>query len=323
MTGPKSLRSLLAAYVPAGGRVAGGSESGILGASWPDAVGADVARRTRAAGFRDGTLTVLTPSSAWSHQLTFLAPTIIERLRERCPGVDLRRLRFVVATGRSRLLLRGDAATRASNAQSKAGSKEPAASGAIEKAADASVDDDIPASDDLEGVLARLRRAQARLDERRTRAGWRRCNACGCWTDDRAVAPRCAVCRQQARAAADGAIAGSLAGAPWLTHVQLRRELPAADARSYARVRRALMTRWEQQLFHARARLRRDAIDASDRVVAWSYVMLATQRRQEDVSDAMLASVIGRHWGDALRRADESGTRVRKAPRPAREKSTK
>ncbi|MBV8081578.1 MAG: DUF721 domain-containing protein [Candidatus Eremiobacteraeota bacterium] len=327
MSGPKSLRTLLASYAPSGGRIPGGSEAGVLGAAWPAAVGADVARRTRSAGFREGTLTVLTPSSAWSHQLTFLAPTIIERLRERCAGVDLRRLRFVVATGRSRLLLRGDATAQ------PAGSR-PVVPGASvppleERASDerapadgAGVDEATAASDDLEKVLARLRRAQSRLDERRARAGWQRCKGCGCWTDDRAAAPRCSVCRHQARAAADGAIAGALAGAPWLSHVQLQRELASADARSYERVRRSLMTQWELQLHNARARLRRDAIDASDRVVAWSYVMLATQRRREDVSDAVLASVIGRQWADALRRADDVGTRVRKAQRPAREKST-
>ena len=127
MTGPQSLRALLAAYRPAGERTRAGGEAGALAAAWPESVGADVARRTRAATYRDGTLTVLTPSSAWSHQLTFLAPTIIERLRERCPGVDLRRLKFIVATGRSRALLVGAAPARRRRATS--GARGPRARG--------------------------------------------------------------------------------------------------------------------------------------------------------------------------------------------------
>jgi len=310
MTGPKTLRALLAAYRPAGERVVAGGEAGALSSAWPDAVGADVSRRTRAGSFRDGTLTVLTPSSAWSHQLTFLAPTIIERLRERCPGVDLRRLKFAVASGRSRALLAGNVGAGASDARSLRATAEPNAG-----KAGAGVDDTVTEGDDLESVLARLRRAQDKLDERRAQAGWQRCSACACWCTS---PPLCSVCREQARRAADGAIANVLANAPWLRHIELRRELPAADARSYERVRRSLITQCELQMFNARARLRRDRLEAGDRVAAWSYAMLATQQRKEALSVAVLASVLGRQWADALLRDGE-----RKAPRPVREKADK
>ncbi|MBV8171231.1 MAG: DUF721 domain-containing protein, partial [Candidatus Eremiobacteraeota bacterium] len=146
MSGPKPLRALIAAYRPAGERIAAGGEAAILAAAWPDAVGADVARRTRTAGFRDGALTVLTPSSAWSHQLTFLTPTILERLRASCSGIALRRLRFIVATGRSRLLLRGAAPARAPRATDTR-NVGPRESGATDEAAF----DDIPVpGDDLD-----------------------------------------------------------------------------------------------------------------------------------------------------------------------------
>jgi hypothetical protein len=306
MTGPQSLRALLAAYRPAGERTRAGGEAGALAAAWPESVGADVARRTRAATYRDGTLTVLTPSSAWSHQLTFLAPTIIERLRERCPGVDLRRLKFIVATGRSRALLVGAAPAR-SHARTQA-------HGAGAAAARAGVDAGAAAGESLEELLQRLRREQASLDAQRAQAGWRRCATCGCWADAATRTPVCVVCADASRRAADGRIAGAIAGAPWLTFKELREHVPGVDARSYERVRRTLMTQWEQHVFNARQRLRRDALDASDRVVAWSYAMLATQRRKDDLSEAALAGVLGRAWADAL---------GRKAARPVREKSTK
>ena len=127
--------------------------------------------------------------------------------------------------------------------------------------------------------------------------------------------------------AADARVASALVGAPWLTHAELAAHVPDADRKQYERVRRALLAAWQQQLFNARARLRRNALEAADRVVAWSYAMLFAQRRKGDVSDAMLVNVLGPDWADALRAGpNERGARAaatvnaRKAPRPAREK---
>ena len=324
MSEPKSLRALLSGWRPAGERTPPGSEAGALAAAWPDAVGADVARRTRTSTFRDGSLSVITPSSAWSHQLTFLAPTIIERLQARCPDAGLRRLRFVVATGRSRSLLAREPALHATpRARARVGTprrdEKNGAPGGVE-----SLDDAAGSRDDFEGMLARLRAQQQRLDARRARDGWVRCGTCGRWSR----AARCEPCEQEARRIADGRIARTLAGAPWLTRSELAAHVPDTDARSFDRVRRALLAAWQQQLFNARARLRRDALEAADRVVAWSYAMLLTQRHKDDVSDAMLSSVLDREWADVLRtqaktrtgQKETSAASVRKAPRPTREK---
>ncbi|MBV8172703.1 MAG: hypothetical protein JO219_12315 [Candidatus Eremiobacteraeota bacterium] len=121
----------------------------------------------------------------------------------------------------------------------------------------------------------------------------------------------------------DGAIARMLADAPWLAHAQVHEHLPHADLRSYERVRRTLATQWELQMFNARARLRRDAIQAGDRVIAWSYAMLVAQRPRAELSDAVLANIVGAQWAAALRMAEQSSARTRKAQRPSREKSTK
>jgi hypothetical protein len=322
MSGPKPLRALLSGWRPAGERMPAGGEAGALAAAWPEAVGADVARRTRTSTFRDGSLTVVTPSSAWSHQLTFLAPTIVERLQASCPGVAVRRLKFVVATGRSRALL---AREQHSNAVPRSrGQARPQEAGTAQAgSADASLDSGTDARDDLEGVLARLRAQQRQLDARRARDGWLRCSTCGRWSPTQ----RCEPCAQEARRAADARIASALAGAPWLRRSELAAHVPDADARSFERVRRALMTAWEAQLFNARARLRRGALEPADRVVAWSYAMLFTQRHKDDISHAMLANVLDRDWADALRapasaRAGQTtpAASVQKARRPTREK---
>src|SRR5215472_13618519 len=201
MSGPKTLRALLSAYRPAGERIQAGGEAAVLAAAWPDAVGADVARRTRTSTFRDGSLTVITPSSAWSHQLTFLAPTIVERLRSLCPGVAVHRLRFVVATGRSRTLLAGtlgaSAVQRSRAPTSRARPQEAGTAGSAHDASSAALDAAADSRDDLESALARLRAEQQRLDARRLRDGWVRCEVCGCWSQTK----RCEPCIQEARRA--------------------------------------------------------------------------------------------------------------------------
>lgn len=327
MNEPRSLRALLSGWRPAGERTPLGGEAGALAAAWPEAVGPDVARRTRTSTFRDGALTVITPSSAWSHQLTFLAPTIVERLQASCPGVGVRRLKFVVATGRSRALLAREQGVNAAPRPrvrgraprpQEAGTAEPGSAGA------GPLDAAPGTRDDLEAMLARLRAQQRQLDARRMRDGWVRCGACGRWSPT----ARCEPCAQEAQRSADARIASALAGAPWLRRTELVAHVPDADQRSFERVRRMLLAAWQQQLFNARARLRRSALEASDRVVAWSYAMLLTQRRKEDVSDAMLANVLDRDWADALRspasvgrgRTTPFAPSARKARRPMREK---
>jgi hypothetical protein len=62
---------------------------------WPEAVGEAVARNAWPARVaRDGTLIVNTSSSAWAFELSHLAPTLLERLRETAAEAAPRALRF-------------------------------------------------------------------------------------------------------------------------------------------------------------------------------------------------------------------------------------
>ena len=64
-------------------------------AAWPESVGTEIARNAWPARVaRDGTLHVSTSSSAWSFELTQLAPEIMQRLSERLGGDAPRGLRF-------------------------------------------------------------------------------------------------------------------------------------------------------------------------------------------------------------------------------------
>lgn len=62
---------------------------------WNEAVGLKVAERARPETLERGILTVRVATSVWAHELSLLAPTILERLRSH--GVAARELRFKTA----------------------------------------------------------------------------------------------------------------------------------------------------------------------------------------------------------------------------------
>jgi hypothetical protein len=85
-----SLRGELARLGPAGGM------SDVV-AVWPSAVGPMVVANAWPARIaRDGTLHVNTSSSAWAFELGHLAPTILERLRDKLGESAPKSLRFAV-----------------------------------------------------------------------------------------------------------------------------------------------------------------------------------------------------------------------------------
>jgi hypothetical protein len=291
VTGPQRLSTILDRWKPA--HYAGdGDPSAIVAAVWPDAVGPDVARRTRPGKLRDGVLTVYTAGSTWSHQLTFLAPAIVAELKALSPSAGVQRLRFVVATGRTKAYL--DGLTRPSVARSRLPGRASSA--------------DAPAVDDeaenAEDIVARLRRRQQALDRRREREGWRRCSECGAWRNPAGNAgtadDACAVCVEEARCAADNRIERILTNAPWLRQGAVASHVADADDAAYDRVRRRMLSRWEEQIFLARRRLRRNELHATDRVVAWSYLMLRTGMQQHVIGRAVVADALGEDWADVL-----------------------
>jgi len=175
MSGLRALRGLVAAWKP-GGPASSVDAAGAVSAAWPDVVGAAVAARTRPARLRDGLLTVWTAGSAWSHQLSFLEPVILESLRSLVPDAGIKRLRFMVASGRTRQLLDGAAARTSSGARG--------ASSAVGGVDDAQRARDFEETHDLAAIVRRLRARQRRStriaramdgrDVRRVRIGCRR-----------------------------------------------------------------------------------------------------------------------------------------------------
>jgi len=66
---------------------------------WPRLVGPRVARRTRAVGFRDGTLRVEVEGSAWMHELGFLKRDLIRNINRHLGAERVRDVRFVMGRG--------------------------------------------------------------------------------------------------------------------------------------------------------------------------------------------------------------------------------
>lgn len=282
MRGPKPLSVILERWEPGEVRT---DEASAVSTVWAEAVGEDVARRTRSGRLREGVLTVYTAGSTWSHQLTFLAPSIIAELNARCPGAHVKRLRFVVASGRMKAMLDGLVRTP----KGRTAQIEPAPT---------AVDD---AADEAEDVVRRLRRRQQALDRRRQRDGWTRCPSCGNWkppTGD--LAAPCGVCSAAEQRAADGRIERVLVSAPWLRADDVASHADDAEATSIERVRRRLLARWDEQIFAMRPRLRRHALLAADRVLAWSYLMLRSGTQQHLIGRAVVADALGDEWADAL-----------------------
>ena len=74
---------------------ADGADLAAIVAAWPDAVGAENARRAWPARIgRDGTLHVHTADAVWAHQLTMLGPQILSSLHERVAGSAPTAIRF-------------------------------------------------------------------------------------------------------------------------------------------------------------------------------------------------------------------------------------
>jgi hypothetical protein len=308
MSGLRALRGLVAAWKP-GGPASSADAAGAVSAAWPDVVGAAVAARTRPARLRDGLLTIWTAGSAWSHQLSFLEPVILESLRSLVPEAGIKRLRFMVASGRTRQLLDGAAARTAPGARG--------ASRAVRGIDDAQRARDFEETHDLAAIVRRMRARQAALDARRERDGWTRCSTCTNWMPpDASQGAVCVRCAEESRLRADGALERALRDAPWQSAREVCAAVEGADRTSYERVRRRMLSRLELDLDSAQRRLKRGTLEAADRVAAWTYLMLLARKQKRDLPRAVVADILGNAWADAIgvRRTSSAPKGGRRAP---------
>jgi len=65
---------------------------------WSEIVGPELTRVTMPRDLKNKTLYVTVAHQAWAHQLHFLTPSILTKIRSLCPRTDIRDLHYVVGT---------------------------------------------------------------------------------------------------------------------------------------------------------------------------------------------------------------------------------
>jgi hypothetical protein len=241
----------------------------LLQAGWTDLVGGEVAANSAPVRVTDGTLVVVTRSSAWSHQLSFLADRILGGVAARLPGAGIERLRFRMGVLPKR------------NAPRAAG------------ASDASVrlpGEPVPSASPEEALAQFARHVQAATRTKRS-AGWKACDICGALIDPSQKAS-CATCDAAASEARALATARLLFEAPWLGFSGTAQLVDGLNEKEYERIRSRLLRRWWGMLERARVagRLSRGG---REKLVASSYVLLRSKLPPEDIMPATVRNVLG------------------------------
>jgi Dna[CI] antecedent, DciA len=261
----------------------------LLEAGWTEIVGSKVAANSHPSGIAHGTLTIVTRSSAWSHQLSFLGEHVLRAVQARLPGAGVARLRFRV----------GMLAARTGPVRS---SRRAATLRAVPERAE-------PASP--AEALARFRAGVERSSRARRAAGWRECAGCGALVAPGAerLCPTCDVAQGQERAAATARL---LFEAPWLGYLGTAALVDGLQEEEYERIRTLLLSRWWGILLQARNH-KQLSRDGRERLVASSYVLLRSKIAPEAIMPATVRNVLGdelhellyeapSHKGDAVRK---------------------
>ncbi|GAC1408319.1 MAG: hypothetical protein NVSMB64_16410 [Candidatus Velthaea sp.] len=235
----------------------GGDPLSAIRGAWLSLVGAEVARAAQPVAIQHEALVVITASSAWSHQLTFLEPEIVRGIRALAEGRGIARLRFRIGTVRTSI--RGVAkATVARPRTAPAAAAAPPTS---------------PAQ-----ALARFRTSVERTRAAHVAAGGRFCEHCAAAIDRGSA---CLPCAEEARLQLEAVCSRLLYDAPWLAPEQVIATLPQLDAGAYDGIRRLLLRTWWDEMALDRKRHARPRAPAPDRArlrkIASSYVLLETK----------------------------------------------
>lgn len=243
----------------------------LLEAGWREIVGADVALNSHPDRIAGGALTIVTRSSAWSHQLSFLAEHVLEAVVARVPGAGVERLRFRVG----RLPARRVAPSPRARARARS-ARTPLDRG----------DSSSPAQ-----ALARFRSDVEGHHRQRQAAGWEACTGCGALLEPPAqsLCQACATARSETLAAATARL---FFEAPWLGYAGTAALVPGLQEEEYEQLRRRMLAHWWGVLTRART-AKRLSRDGRERLVASSYVLLRSKLPPESIVSATVRSILG------------------------------
>jgi hypothetical protein len=263
------LADAIAGWKPAG-QSAAQEPIALLEAGWEEIVGTEVAAHSHPARIAGGTLTIATRSSAWSHQLSFLAEHVLRAVTARLPGAGIERLQFRVGRIATRRVPSAAPVCRTRAARPRDERSEPASS---------------------QDALDRFRRDVEERRRTRRAQGWKECLGCGALVDPAAaeLCPACTAAGAQARASAAARL---LFEAPWLGFAGTASLVSGLQLAEYEHIRTALLRHWWGILSRAQA-AKRLSRDGRERLVASSYVLLRSKLPPEDIMPATVRSILG------------------------------
>jgi len=262
-------------------------------AAWPAIVGGDVAAHTRPAELVRDTLVIVTRSSAWSQQLSFLTDDVLRGLQGIPELRGVTRLRFRIgAVRQTRRARRGVAVARSG----------------VRAAPQAPISADASAAQ----VLSRLAASVAAR-----RSAGPSCPNCGAARDEVGLCAPCASVPVARRMAATTRL---MYDAPWLGFAGMRALVDGLSATEYEAWRHALLARWWEMLTRARWAKRATALE---RRVASSYVLLQSGLEPDRVTPAVVRNLLGDELAALLDPAAKAQTTIAASAgseRPAAEK---
>lgn len=241
----------------------------VLQAEWAQIVGEDVAANSRPHEILRDALIVVTRSSAWSQQLSFLSERVLRAVQQRT-GESIGVLRFRVGRIRESSAI----------APRKGRTHRP-------KRAARGVDE----APTLEAAVERFRADVAAAQRARAAAGWKECVRCGARTHT-APGPFCVPCGNLHAQERDAQVARLLFEAPWLGFAGIAPLVPQLTRQEYEATRIALLRRWKDTLERIRRSVR-PRVTARDRSIASSYVLLKSELEPDRIAPAVVRDLLG------------------------------
>ena len=249
----------------------------LLGAAWSEIVGPENARNSHPAQLAADTLTIVTASSVWSAQLSYLSEQIVEALRARLPRAGITKVRFRVG----KLPARGGSRSRTARV----------------------IEHDVPPlpgepASDAREALARFRVSVDAAERAKRARGWNECSGCTALIAPTS-GPLCTTCEIAREAERERRISRLLFEAPWLGFAGTAKLVEDLRQDEYESIRRRLLSRWWDRLRRVRltGKLSRDG---AERLIASSYVLLKSELAPERLTPAIVRNVLGDDLHDLL-----------------------
>lgn len=263
------IRRAIDAWMPRAGSSSAANEPlAALAQTWTELVGAENAAHSAPKQLLGDALLIVTDSSAWSQQLSFLAEHILTALRERVPKAGIERLRFrvgVLPQVRSR-------AAREQRAVHSAASARPPAANAEE-------------------AIARFRVEVTARQRAKRSAGWKECQGCGIQIPPGRSA-RCLPCANATQRHRERQVAALFYDTPGIEYSAAATHIEGLTRAAFEFEKRRLLGRWRTQL----DRVARDghlSRDGRERAIASAYVLLKTGIPPERIAPATIRNELG------------------------------